>query len=335
MIVQMKKYATEKEIKKLVDFLTERGFSVKDISSEEIKMFGVVGDTMNLNVSHIEAFEGVYKVHKIQKTYRLASRDYKKEDTIIKVKEGLTIGGGSFQIIAGPCAVEDKETMIEIAENLRDNNVKMIRGGVFKPRTSPYSFQGLGIAGLKMLKEVADKYNLVVVTEVISPEQVDLIKDYVDIYQVGTRNMQNYPLLKVLGAQKKPVIIKRGMSATIEEWLLSAEYVLEGGNPNVILCERGIRTFERYTRNTLDITAVLAVKELSHLPVMVDPSHASGKYEMIEKLSLASLVVGADGIMVEIHPHPEKAYSDGAQSLKLHKFNSLVKEVNRLKKVLW
>ncbi|MFA7612552.1 MAG: 3-deoxy-7-phosphoheptulonate synthase, partial [Acholeplasmataceae bacterium] len=246
----------------------------------------------------------------------------------------LTIGGGSFQIIAGPCAVEDKETMIEIAENLRDNNVKMIRGGVFKPRTSPYSFQGLGIAGLKMLKEVADKYNLVVVTEVISPEQVDLIKDYVDIYQVGTRNMQNYPLLKVLGAQKKPVIIKRGMSATIEEWLLSAEYVLEGGNPNVILCERGIRTFERYTRNTLDITAVLAVKELSHLPVMVDPSHASGKYEMIEKLSLASLVVGADGIMVEIHPHPEKAYSDGAQSLKLHKFNSLVKEVNRLKKVL-
>lgn len=334
MIVQMKKTSTNQDVSKLLYFLTEKGFTVKDVSSEDVKIFGVIGDTKSLNSSHLEAFAGVYKVVRIQKQYKLASRDFKKEDTIIKINDSFTIGGGSFNIIAGPCSVESLETMDEIAQNLVDNNVKMIRGGAFKPRSSPYSFQGLGEDGLKILKKVADKYGLFIVTEIVSPDQVELFEKYIDIYQVGTRNMQNYELLKVLGEKTvKPVILKRGMSATIEEWLLSAEYILNGGNPNVILCERGIRTFEKYTRNTLDISAVLAVKELSHLPVIVDPSHASGKFEMIEKLSLASCVVGADGVMVEIHPNPERAYSDGAQSLKLDKFDELVKQVDKLKSV--
>jgi len=334
MIVQMKKNATKSQVSNLVSFLKEKGFSVKDVSSIDVKIFGVIGDTKSINTSHLEAFEGVYKVVRVQKPYKLASRDFKAENTIIKIKEDIYVGDGSFQIIAGPCSVEDINTMEQIAENLVKNNVKMIRGGAFKPRTSPYSFQGLGLEGLKILKEVSIKYNLAVVTEIISPTQIEVLEEYVDIYQVGTRNMQNYALLEALGKQtKKPVIIKRGMSATIEEWLLSAEYVLNGGNPNVILCERGIRTFEKYTRNTLDIAAVLAVKELSHLPVIVDPSHASGKYEMIEKLSLASYVVGADGVIIEIHPNPERAYSDGAQSLKLSKFDSLVKQTNKIKSV--
>lgn len=334
MIVQMKKAASEKDVKNLIGFLKEQGFTVKDVSSVEVKIFGVIGDTKSLNASHLEAFSGVYKVVRVQKPYKLASRDFKVEDTIIKVKDDLFIGGDSFSIIAGPCAVESLEVMEEIGKSLQDNKIRYIRGGAFKPRTSPYSFQGLGLEGLKILKTVADKYNLAVVSEIISPEQIKMFEEYVDIYQVGTRNMQNYSLLQVLGKEtKKPVILKRGMSATIEEWLLSAEYILDGGNPNVILCERGIRTFEKYTRNTLDIQAVLAVKELSHLPVIVDPSHSSGKFEMIEKLTLASYVIGANGAIMEIHPNPERAYSDGAQSLKLDKFTALVKEVDKLKSV--
>lgn len=334
MIVQMKKQATEIEVDNLINFLIEKGFSVKDVSSQDVKIFGIIGDTKSFNISHIEAFKGVYKVVRVQKPYKLASRDFKAENTVIKIKEDIFIGDGSFEIIAGPCSIEEIETMDEIAKNLAKNNVKMIRGGAFKPRTSPYSFQGLGLEGLKIIKEVANKYNLAVVTEIICPEQVLLFEEYVDVYQVGTRNMQNYALLKALGKKtKKPVIIKRGMSATIEEWLLSAEYVLEGGNPNVILCERGIRTFEIYTRNTLDIQAVLAVKELSHLPVIVDPSHSSGKFEMIEKLTLASYVIGADAVIIEVHPNPERAYSDGAQSLKLNKFDNLILNVEKLKSV--
>lgn len=334
MIVQMRKNSTDDEVRNLLDFLVEKGLTIKDVSSDEVKVFAVIGDTKSLSSSNLEAFPGVYKVIKVQKQYKLVSRDFKQEDTVIKINDSLTIGDGSFNIIAGPCSVESLETMELIAQNLVSNNVKMIRGGAYKPRTSPYSFQGLGIEGLKILRKVADKYGLVVVTEIVSPEQIELFEKYIDIYQVGTRNMQNYALLKALGSKTvKPVLLKRGMSATIDEWLLSAEYILHGGNPNVILCERGIRTFEKYTRNTLDISAVLAVKELSHLPVIVDPSHASGKYEMIEKLTLASYIVGADGVMVEIHPHPDKAYSDGAQSLKLSKFSELVKEVNKLKSV--
>lgn len=334
MIVQMKRGVTLENVTRVIDFLSEKGFEVKDVSSEDVKIFGIIGDTKAINPSLIEAFEGVYKVVRVQKPYKLASRDFKKEDTVIKIKDDIFIGGGSFNIIAGPCSVEEEETMEEIAASLAKNNQRLLRGGAFKPRTSPYSFQGLGLEGLKRLREVADKYNLAVVSEIVNINDIDLFEEYVDVYQIGTRNMQNYALLDALGKKsKKPVILKRGMSATIEEWLLSAEYILNGGNPNVILCERGIRTFERYTRNTLDISAVLAVKELSHLPVIVDPSHASGKYEMIEKLCLASYVTGADGVIIEIHPNPERAYSDGAQSLKLSKFDELVKQVDKLKSV--
>ncbi len=334
MIVQMKLGVTLENVDKVIDFLVEKGFIVKDVSSEDVKIFGIIGDTKAINPSLIEAFEGVYKVVRVQKPYKLASRDFKKEDTVIHIKDDIYIGGGSFNIIAGPCSVEEQKTMEEVAKSLFKNNQRLIRGGAFKPRTSPYSFQGLGLDGLKRLKEVADKYNLAVVSEIVNINDISLFEQYVDVYQVGTRNMQNYALLAALGKEtRKPVILKRGMSATIEEWLLSAEYILNGGNPNVILCERGIRTFEKYTRNTLDISAVLAVKELSHLPVIVDPSHASGKYEMIEKLTLASYVVGADGVIIEIHPNPERAYSDGAQSLKLSKFDELVKQVDKLKSV--
>lgn len=334
MIVQMKKGVTLDDVNKVIDFLSEKGFMVKDVSSEDVKIFGIIGDTKEINPSLIEAFEGVYKVVRVQKPYKLASRDFKKEDTVIQIKDDIFIGGGSFNIIAGPCSVEEQETMEEVAESLVKNNQRLIRGGAFKPRSSPYSFQGLGLEGLKRLHDISKKYNLAVVSEIVNISDIPLFEKYVDVYQIGTRNMQNYALLEALGKQtKKPIILKRGMSATIEEWLLSAEYILNGGNPNVILCERGIRTFEKYTRNTLDISAVLAVKELSHLPVIVDPSHASGKYEMIEKLSLASYVVGADGVIIEIHPNPERAYSDGAQSLKLSKFDELVQEVDKLKSV--
>ncbi len=332
MIVQMNFNATKEQAVKVIDFLEKKGYVVKDVSSENVVIFGIIGDTKSLNPSDIEAFAGVYKAVRIQKPYKLASRAFKQEDTVIKIKDGYYIGKGSFQIIAGTCSVETYEITRQVAKALVKNKVKLIRGGAFKPRTSPYSFQGLGEQGLKILALVAQEEDLFVVSEIMSEDQIELFEKYVDVFQVGARNMQNFQLLKALGQKTtKPIILKRGLSATVEEWLMSAEYILNGGNPNVILCERGIRTFEKYTRNTLDISAVLAVKELSHLPVIVDPSHASGKYQMIEKLSLASLVVGADGVMIEIHPNPEFAYSDGAQSLKLEKFDEVVKSLNKLK----
>ncbi len=334
MIVQMRYNATVEETQKLVHYFNRKGFEIKDVSSKSVMIFGIIGDTKSLNPSDIEAFKGVFKVVRIQKPYKLASRAFKQEDTIIHIKDDLYIGGENFQVMAGSCSVEPIEITEQIAKNLKENEVGIIRGGAFKPRTSPYSFQGLGVEGLDILKDVSARYGFAVISEIISENQIELFEDYVDIYQVGARNMQNYSLLKALGAQtKKPILLKRGLSATIEEWLMSAEYILAGGNPNVILCERGIRTFEKYTRNTLDINAVLAAKELSHLPVVVDPSHGSGKYEMIEKLSLASLVVGADGILVEIHPNPEEALSDGAQSLKLDKFSEMIAKLNKLKEI--
>lgn len=335
MIVQMHFDATKEEVKRVSNFFTEKGLRIKDISGEDVVIFGVIGDTRKLNPSDVEGFEGVFKVIRIQKPYKLGSRMFKKEDSVIHIKDDIYIGGNNFQVMAGSCSVETYEITEEIAKNLQENGVKIIRGGAFKPRTSPYSFQGLGEKGLQILKDIATKYNFAVVSEIVSENDVEFFDKYVDIYQVGARNMYNYSLLKALGKRtRKPVLLKRGLSATIEEWLMSAEYILAEGNPNVILCERGIRTFERYTRNTLDISAVLAVKELSHLPVIVDPSHGSGKHEMIEKLSLASMTVGADGLMVEIHPNPEKAYSDGAQSLKLENFTKLITKLNILKETI-
>lgn len=335
MIVQMKHGATKAQSEKLIDFLKQKGFEIKDVSSENVIIFGIIGDTKHLSASDLEAFNGVYQVTRVQVPYKLASRQFKKEDTLVHIKDDIYIGEGHFEVIAGTCSVETSAITEKVAKSLVSNNVKILRGGAFKPRTSPYSFQGLGVEGLKILNQVKNKYNLVVVSEIIDERHIEDFEKYVDIYQVGARNMQNFQLLKALGEKtKKPIVLKRGSAATIEEWLMSAEYILKFGNPNVILCERGIRTFEKYTRNTLDISSVLAVKELSHLPVIVDPSHASGRYTMIENLSLASLAVGAHGVMVEIHPNPEVALSDGAQSLKLDKFKHMMDALNNLKAAL-
>ncbi len=335
MIVQMKHDSTKQQTQKLIDFLTHKGFEIKDVSSDKVVIFGIIGDTKSLNPSDIEAFEGVFQATRVQSPYKLASRSFDNHDTVVHIKDDIYIGGGNFTVIAGTCSVETYEITDEVARSLVKNNVRMIRGGAFKPRTSPYAFQGLGVEGLKILNEIGKKYNIATVSEIMDIEDLDAFEKYIDVYQIGARNMQNFSLLKALGERtRKPIILKRGISATIEEWLMSAEYILKGGNPNVILCERGIRTFEKYTRNTLDIQSVLAVKELSHLPVIVDPSHASGRYTMIEKLSLASLAVGSDGIIVEIHPKPEEALSDGAQSLKLDRFDHMMNSIKKLQEAL-
>lgn len=335
MIVQMKPHATKQQYDKITSFLVRKGLDVKDVSSANIMVFGIIGDTKSLNATDLEAFEGVNQVTRVSTPYKLASRSFKKEDSIIKIKDNLYIGGNQFVVMAGPCSVESYENTYEIAKAIKASGATILRGGAFKPRTSPYAFQGMGIDGLKILKDVADQFGLAVVSEIMSENMIEAFEPYVDIYQIGARNMQNFHLLKELGARtKKPILLKRGLSATIEEWLMSAEYIMASGNDQVILCERGIRTFERYTRNTLDISAVLAVKEMSHLPVIIDPSHAAGKFSMIERLSMASYAVGSDGLIVEVHPDPEHAFSDGAQSLKLEKFDHLMKALSNLSTVL-
>lgn len=335
MIVTMQQNATKQNFEKITTYLMNKGYGIKDSSSENLMVFGVIGDTKSLNPNDLEAFEGVKNVTRVSTPYKLASRSFKKTDTIITLANGTVIGADQFVVMAGPCSVESYENTLEIAKSASRSGATILRGGAYKPRTSPYAFQGMGIDGLKILREVADKFNMAVVSEIMSEDLIEAFEPYVDIYQIGTRNMQNYNLLKQLGARtKKPILLKRGMSATIEEWLMSAEYIMASGNENVILCERGIRTFEKYTRNTLDISAVLAIKELSHLPIVIDPSHAAGKYSMIERLSMASQAVGADGIIVEIHPDPEHALSDGAQSLKLEKFDSMMGKLKELSSVL-
>lgn len=335
MIVQMKPHATRKDFDHITQFLIQKGFEIKDVSSENIMVFGIIGDTKSLNPTDLEAFEGVFQVTRVSTPYKLASRSFKRENTIIKIRENIEIGGDQFVVMAGPCSVESYENTYEIAKAVKASGATILRGGAFKPRTSPYAFQGMGVDGLKILREVADQFDLAVVSEIMSEDMIEAFEPYVDIYQIGARNMQNFHLLKQLGARtKKPILLKRGLSATIEEWLMSAEYIMASGNSQVILCERGIRTFEKYTRNTLDISAVLAVKELSHLPVIIDPSHAAGKFQMIERLSMASLAVGSDGIIVEVHPDPEHALSDGAQSLKLEKFDHMMKTLTHLSSVL-
>lgn len=335
MIVTMQQNATKQNFEKITTYLMNKGYGIKDSSSENLMVFGVIGDTKSLNPNDLEAFEGVKNVTRVSTPYKLASRSFKKTDTIITLANGTVIGADQFVVMAGPCSVESYENTLEIAKSASKSGATILRGGAYKPRTSPYAFQGMGIDGLKILREVADKFNMAVVSEIMSEDLIEAFEPYVDIYQIGTRNMQNYHLLKQLGARtQKPILLKRGMSATIEEWLMSAEYIMASGNENVILCERGIRTFEKYTRNTLDISAVLAIKELSHLPIVIDPSHAAGKYSMIERLSMASQAVGADGIIVEIHPDPEHALSDGAQSLKLEKFDSMMGKLKELSSVL-
>jgi 3-deoxy-7-phosphoheptulonate synthase len=334
MIVKMKKTVTQKDLESFKTYLTKKGFDLKDVSSEAVKIFGIIGDTSKLDPADLRVFENVENVIRIQSPFKQVSRDFKNEDTLIKINDQVTIGDGSITMISGPCSVESYNQLKIIASHLKKRGVNVLRGGAYKPRTSPYTFQGLGLEGLKLLRNVADEQGMAVISEIPSADLLSTFEAYVDIIQVGARNMQNFHLLKALGKTKTPIMLKRGMSSTIEEWLMSAEYIVSSGNENVILCERGIRTFETYTRNTLDLSAVLAVKNLSHLPVIVDPSHAAGRYNMIAKLSIAALGVESDGLMVEVHHKPEEALSDGAQSLKLDTFDDMMNDLHAMAKAL-
>ena len=329
MIVKFKTDLTNEEYLNFKNKMESLGLEVKDASGETFKVVGLIGDTSKLVESDLYAIPGVQEVTRIQTPYKKASRVFHPEDTIINVK-GVQIGGGTFTVIAGPCSVENHDQIVSVAEDVKKSGAKMLRGGAFKPRTSPYAFQGLEAKGLDLLVEAREETGLPIVTEIMSEDMIDRFVKDVDIIQVGARNMQNFHLLKALGRTNKPILLKRGLSATIEEWLMAAEYIMSEGNNNVILCERGIRTFEKYTRNTLDISAVLAVKELSHLPVLIDPSHSGGRWSMVEGLSQAALAVGADGIIVEVHNDPEHALCDGAQSLKPKRFDKMMNKLREI-----
>ena len=332
MIVVMNGTANQEDIEKIVDKLKSMGLDLDISKGEKRSILGIIGDTSILESFPFYAYAGVEKVLRVLKPFKLASREFKNKSTSIKLK-GITIGGKELAIIAGPCAIENEEQIFTIAGELSKRGVKILRGGAFKPRTSPYSFQGLGEEGLKLMSRAAREFGLSIITEVMSVEQVDLVAEYADILQVGARNMQNFMLLKELGRIKKPVMLKRGMSATIEELLLSAEHILSNGNRQVILCERGIRTFETYTRNTLDLSAVPSLKELSHLPVIVDPSHGTGRWKLVGPMAKSAIVAGADGLMIEVHPNPKAALSDGAQTLNFKNFSQLLKEMSAIANV--
>lgn len=326
MIVKLKSNISEKDYANILNYFTEKGLVLKNISSDVVSIFGVVGDTSKIDAELVKGFYGVDTVTRIQAPYKRASKEFCGKPTVIDVN-GVKIGGGSFVVMAGPCSVENHDQICEVAQAVKDSGAKILRGGAFKPRTSPYSFQGLEAEGLDLLMEAREKTKLPIITEIMSEDMIDRFVKDVDIIQVGARNMQNFHLLKALGKTNKPILLKRGLSATIEEWLMAAEYIMSEGNDKVILCERGIRTFEKYTRNTLDLSAVLAVKQLSHLPVVVDPSHSAGRWDMVEDLSKAALAVGADGIIVEVHNDPEKALCDGNQSLKPKKFAKMMEKL--------
>jgi 3-deoxy-7-phosphoheptulonate synthase len=329
MIVKIKSTATKKDIQNLQNHLIDKGFEIHDSIGQTYHLFGVVGDTAKFDIRSLYAFECVDSVIRIQEPFKKVNRKLQTEDTVIDVG-GIKIGGDNVVVMAGPCSIESKEQVDIIAKAVKEAGATILRGGAFKPRTSPYSYQGMGIEGLKILKEAGNKYSMPVISELMDKDDIPTFLEYVDIIQIGARNMQNFSLLKELGTLDKPILLKRGFSNTIEEWLMSAEYIMAGGNNKVILCERGIRTFEPYTRNTLDISTVPIVKKLSHLPVIIDPSHAAGHWDLVESLSMASIAAGADGLIIEVHHEPEKAFSDGAQSLKPKKFKELMKKANVL-----
>lgn len=324
MLVVMRDHASRTDIDHVVEILEEAGAQAH-LSRGEIKtIIGVIGDRETIYNLELEGLPGVEDVIRVLKPYKLVSRDFQSEDTVVTLPQGATIGGGAFAAIAGPCSVESAEQMRAVASAARQHGAAMLRGGAYKPRTSPYAFQGLGVEGLQIMREAADEFGLPVVTEVLDVRDAATVAEWADVLQVGARNMQNFMMLDELGKMGKPVLLKRGLSATIEELLSAAEYVLKGGNRDVILCERGIRTFETYTRNTLDLAAVAALKSLTHLPVVVDPSHATGRRELVVPMAQASVIAGADGIMVEVHPDPERARCDGPQSLDIPGFELLM-----------
>lgn len=326
MIITMKKSATKADIEHVMKQLKDKGLQIHESIGENLNVFGVVGDTSQVDPKRIEANKHVESVVRVSSPYKKASRMFHPEDTIVEVN-GIHIGGKEkIVVIGGPCSVEGKDMICHIAHEVKDAGGVMLRCGAYKPRTSPYAFQGMGTEGILALAQARKQTGLPVVTELMSADKLDEFVEHVDVIQIGARNMQNFDLLKAVGKTNKPVLLKRGLANTIEEWIMSAEYILSEGNTNVMLCERGIRTFEPYTRNTLDLSVVPIIKKKTHLPIIIDPSHATGDWELVEAASLAAIAAGADGLIVEVHDHPECAWSDGAQSLKPDNFKELIRK---------
>src|SRR6202041_3154557 len=327
MIVAMQEAADEGQIQQVIENLVKMGFEVHRSTGARMTVLGAVGAGIDFDIRNLELLPGVQEVHRISSPYKLAGRSFRPEGTLVKLANGVVVGGEEVIVMAGPCSVESREQILLSAQQVKAAGGKFLRGGAFKPRSSPYSFQGMGLEGLKLLREVGDATGLLVITEVMEISQIELMLPYVDVFQVGARNMQNFNLLRELGLVRKPVLLKRGIAATIEELLLSAEYLLAGGNYDVVLCERGIRTFETYTRNTMDISAIPVVKKLSHLPILGDPSHGTGRRDKVPAMARATVAAGGDGLLIEVHPNPDKALSDGAQSLFPDQFDQLMDQL--------
>ncbi len=333
MVIVLERNATKNEITNVINHLEEYGFEVHQSQGVQSLVLGAIGVKPDFDIRKVKVLPGVADVYRVTAPYKLASRNFHPEDSVIKIKD-VEIGGNKIVMMAGPCSIESEDQIFRMAKVVKESGAQILRGGAFKPRTSPYSFQGLGEDGLKFIRAAADEYGLLVITEVMQISQIDLVTQYSDILQIGARNMQNFSLLKELGNAGKPVMLKRGLSATIEEWLMSAEYILASGNKDVILCERGIRTFEKYTRNTFDLSAIPVVHKKSHLPVIADPSHATGLRDQVPPMARAAVAAGADGLMIEIHDDPEHAFSDGPQALLPDEFISLTKELNKIAEAL-
>ncbi len=334
MVIVLKQKTSQEDINKITGILERYELHVNPIVGESQTILGLVGDTSVIDQDALQSFDFVEKIVKISESYKRANRKMHPEDTVITLKNGVTVGGKKLAIMAGPCSVESKDQIISIAKSVKESGANILRGGAFKPRSSPYAFQGLKAEGLELLMEAQKLTGMPIVSEITTPSQIELFIDKVDIFQVGARNMQNFELLKELGQVSKPVLLKRGFSNTIEEFLMSAEYICAGGNNEVILCERGIRTFETFTRNTLDISAIPVLKRLSHLPVVVDPSHATGVSWLVEPLAVSAVAAGADGLIIEVHNNPKEALCDGAQSLTFPMFEELMKKINTIAKAV-
>jgi len=332
-VVVLEKNISDKQIENVVKHLEEFGFAVHKSVGVEQTIIGAIGVKPDFDIRKVKILDGVAEVYRITEPFKLASRSFKKDDTEIKIKN-VIIGSNEVVVMAGPCSVESEEQIFKIAEIVSKSGAKILRGGAFKPRTSPYSFQGMGEEGLKLLRKAGDKFSLLVITEVMEISQIKMIEEYTDIFQVGARNMQNFSLLREIGKASKPVMLKRGLSATVEDWLMSAEYILSNGNMNVMLCERGIRTFETYTRNTFDLSAIPVVHKRSHLPVVADPSHATGLRDKVLPMARAAIAAGADALMVEVHHDPENAFSDGPQSLLPDQFAEMMRQVKLIAEVI-
>lgn len=333
MIIVLKPHTTEENINRVENLVKNRGLDTHVVRGTEMTIIGCIGDTTLIDPRLFEVDSSVDKVMHVQEPYKLANRAFHPEDSVIEVS-GVRFGRGHMGLIAGPCSVESYEQVLEVAKAVKTAGATMLRGGAFKPRTSPYSFQGLGLEGLDILCAVREETGLPIVSELMSPQYLDIFNEKVDLIQIGARNMQNFDLLKQLGQINRPILLKRGLNATYEEWIMSAEYIMASGNENVILCERGIRTFETFTRNTLDLQSIPVIRKKTHLPIVVDPSHAGGKWWLVEPMAKASVAAGADGLMIEVHNNPECALCDGAQSLKPEKYTTLIRQVKQIAEVV-